>query len=311
MKCAICGNINNNELFSVKEMNFGYKTAFSYFECSSCGCLQLMDVPEDLSKYYPSNYYSFKNDNFLKKFLKRKWIEYLIFKNSFIGKFVSTKFQKTFFDEISKLNLTKETHVLDVGSGSGDLIVALNGMGFKKAIGIDPFIENNKYTYILKKTIQQMDYSEKFDLILFDHSFEHIPEQWNTLKLVLKLLSENGTCMIAIPLKNDYIWNLFGVNWVQIDAPRHLFLHTIKSFTILTEKCGLEIQDIIFDSNEFLFCGSEQYKNDISLMAENSYLINLKESIFSKEQVENFKLEAKKLNNDKLGDQAIFVIKKA
>ena len=310
MKCAICGNNDDNRPFSIKEMMFGYKTDFSYFECSSCGCLQLIDVPDDLGKYYSSDYYSFKKDNFLKKFLKKKWIEYLIFKNSYIGKFVSTKFQKTFFDEISKFNITKKTRVLDVGSGSGDLIVALNGMGFEKAIGIDPFIENNNEDFIIKKTIQQMDYSEKFDLILFDHSLEHIPEQLNTLKSVFNLLSENGTCMIAIPLKNDYIWNLFGVNWVQIDAPRHLFLHTIESFTILVEKCGLDISDIIFDSNEFLFYGSEQYKKDIPLMAENSYLINPKKSMFSKKQIENFKSESEKLNQEKLGDQAIFVLKK-
>ena len=39
-----------------------------------------------------------------------------------------------------------------------------------------------------------------------------------------------------IPVKSQTIWEKYGVNWSQIDAPRHFFLHTIKSFKILCSK---------------------------------------------------------------------------
>ncbi|WP_332912524.1 hypothetical protein [Algoriphagus boritolerans] len=46
---------------------------FRYAECLGCGSLQLDAVPEDLSVYYPSNYYSFiplQPSNLLKRILK-------------------------------------------------------------------------------------------------------------------------------------------------------------------------------------------------------------------------------------------------
>jgi hypothetical protein len=43
-------------------MQLGLREEFEYFECSKCGCLQIEEVPLDLSKYYPDNYYSYLVD---------------------------------------------------------------------------------------------------------------------------------------------------------------------------------------------------------------------------------------------------------
>ncbi|MCK9151634.1 class I SAM-dependent methyltransferase [Methanobacterium alcaliphilum] len=310
MKCTVCNNEINNTIFNIKEMMFGYKTVFRYFECHECGCLQLIDVPEDFSKYYAfKDYYSFKNDGIMKKFLKRKWIQYVLFKNSIIGKILSKKFKKSFFDIVALQNISKKTKILDVGCGSGDLIVALDGLGFDNVLGIDPYLEQSS-EILKKKNINHLDDADKFDLILFDHSFEHISDQSGTLNKIFNLLSEEGVCLIGMPIKNDYIWDLYGVNWVQIDAPRHVLLHTLKSFKILVEKSGLKICDIIFNSNELLFYGSEQYKQDIPLMDKKSYLINPERSIFSKKDIENFKTQSHKLNQKKSSDQCVFILKR-
>jgi hypothetical protein len=58
--CAICGNDADNRIFTAREMMFGLRESFDYLECSKCGCLQQLDVPEDLSRLY-DNYYSFDN----------------------------------------------------------------------------------------------------------------------------------------------------------------------------------------------------------------------------------------------------------
>ncbi|HJH26402.1 MAG TPA: hypothetical protein C5S37_06415 [Methanophagales archaeon] len=180
-------------------------------------------------------------------------------------------------------------------------------------VGVDPYIDEeviNRDVKILKKTIHELPDRQKFDLIISNHSFEHIPDQLETLVKVSKILSENGVCLIRMPVRTEYIWNRYGVNWVQIDAPRHFFLHTLKSFELLVKKSGLIIQDVIFDSTEFQFWGSEQYKRDISLMAENSYSVYPKKSIFTNEQIKEFKKMAKGLNMNKKGDQAAFYLTK-
>src|SRR4249920_2455956 len=57
--CAVCGNGEANQTYTVREMQWGMRDEFEYFECSKCGCLQIVDFPSDISKYYPTNYYSY------------------------------------------------------------------------------------------------------------------------------------------------------------------------------------------------------------------------------------------------------------
>jgi hypothetical protein len=85
----------------------------------------------------------------------------------------------------------------------------------------------------------------------------------------------------------------------------------MKSFELLVEKCGLVIRDIVFDSTEMQFWGSEQYKKGIPYWAENSYLLNAKKSIFSTKQIKEFRKTAKEININGQGDQAAFYLRKA
>ena len=48
--CAICGNQPNNTIHIAREMMFGLRDAFRYLECAACGCVQLLDVPSDMSR---------------------------------------------------------------------------------------------------------------------------------------------------------------------------------------------------------------------------------------------------------------------
>ena len=63
LKCKICWNENNNKLLEVREMMFGFKDKFNYFQCSQCNCLQILEIPSDMYKYYPETYYSFSKIN--------------------------------------------------------------------------------------------------------------------------------------------------------------------------------------------------------------------------------------------------------
>jgi len=163
---------------------------------------------------------------------------------------------------------------------------------------------------VYKKSIYDLPNNQKFDLIMFNHSFEHIYDQLQTIIKVYNLLSEDGACLIRMPIKTDYIWNRYGINWVQIDAPRHFFIHTPKSFELLVEQSELTIKERVYDSTEFQFWGSEQYKKGIPLNVENSYSVNPEKNIFTIEQIMEYKKLAKKLNESGQGDQAAFILKK-
>lgn len=316
MECRICNNDIGIKEFFLYEMMFGFRDKFTYFECPKCGCLQIAEIPKTMSKYYPSNYYSYKknlNRNFIKEIFKIKRDEYALFKKGFIGEVIYRKYPNHIFDMISIVKIHHNSRVLDMGCGTGSLLYSLNKMGFKNLVGVDPYIDEDIIEgniKILKKTIHDLPNNKKFDLIISNHSFEHISDQLETLVKILKILSENGACLLRMPIKTEYIWNHYDLNWVQIDAPRHFYLHTVKSFKLLVEKSGLKLHGIIFDSTEFQFWGSEQYKQNIPLKAENSYSVNPKKSIFTKEQIIKYKKLAKELNKSGQGDQAAFILKK-
>jgi len=298
-------------------MMFGFRDEFTYFECLRCDCLQIAKIPENMSKYYPLSYYSFKkvgnSKNFLRQILKVKRDKYTLFKKDFVGKIISKRYPNMFFDTISRIGLNYNSKILDVGCGAGNFLYSLSKIGFKNLVGVDPYLRKSTKEWNVKiynKSIRKLPDNEKYDFIIFNHSFEHIYEQLQTLIKVYKLLPEDGVCLIRMPIKTDYIWNCYGINWVQIDAPRHFFLHTLKSFELLVKKSGLSIQDIVFDSTEFQFWGSEKYKRDIPLNLENSYSINPKKNIFTLSEIEKFKKVAKELNTKKQGDQAVFFLQK-
>lgn len=318
MICKICGNINNNTSHLIKEMFIGTRDEFQYFECANCGCLQIKDVPIHLENYYPKDYYSFmfKKRNKLKRFFGRKRDSYIIFNKGLIGKVINYFAPNPFFKKIAKTNIDfdkKKTNILDVGCGSGIILQGFADMGFEQLTGVDPFIEKDieiKPVKIYKKYLEELSLDEQYDLIIFNHSFEHIFDQLNTLKNVFNLLSDDGILVISIPIKTDYIWKKYGVHWVQIDAPRHFILHTYKSFKILLKKGNLKIIKSNFDSWAFQFYGSEQYKKNIPLKSPESYYINPKNSIFTSKEIKEFTKLSKKLNCTMQGDSATFYISK-
>lgn len=316
MKCRICYNESDNQAVEVREMMFGLRDVFRYFQCSKCQCLQIEDIPQEMTKYYPDNYYSYSypqiSKNIIKKFLIKSRDNYVVFGKGLIGKILFSKFPRDDFRFLNSLTINKGTSILDVGCGAGALLYSLREIGMKKLLGIDPYnnenIEYGNGLLIQKKKIQEVN--SNWDVVMFHHSFEHIPDPFETLQAVAERLTPDGYCIIRIPIVSSYAWEHYGVNWVQIDAPRHIFLHSLKSLNILANKCGLKLCDVVYDSTAFQFWGSEQYIKDIPLRDERSYSENPNASLFSESEISAFANDAIQLNASKEGDQAIFYFRK-
>ena len=65
--CKICGNTYNNSIHLATERLLNLRDEFQYLECANCYCLQIVETPENLSKYYPGEYYSFRQPKFCLK----------------------------------------------------------------------------------------------------------------------------------------------------------------------------------------------------------------------------------------------------
>lgn len=327
MKCRICGNGNNNTSYEAKEMFLGLREKFTYFQCSICECLQIKEIPGDMSEYYPYSYYSFieeiptqyfqKSSNPLIIKLKSLRNDYAIFNKGTIGKLVYMLFPAEFVINTIKLYfssvglnklVSKNSRILDVGCGRGKLLHLLKEYGFNNSLGIDPFIdcdiEYSNGLRILKKHLVELE--ETFDLIMFHHSFEHIPNQIETITKISHLLSDNGTCLIRVPTVSSYAWGYYRENWIALDPPRHFYLHSLKSINILAEKGNFKIEKVVYDSTLQQFAGSEAYCEDIPLA---SIKFNFK-NLFNQQELNKFTVQSVKLNAEDRGDTAAFYLKK-
>ncbi len=319
--CIICENAGNNRVFTAREMMFGTRDTFDYFECSHCGTVQICQIP-NLAPYYPDDYLSFDSkveiaESFSRRFAAKFAGRYLLKGKDLIGKLVVDKkpWVKDHFPASMReypMEIDFNSRILDFGSGTGKLLQSLHYFGFKDLTGADAFIERDIFyptgVKIYKRGLGEFE--PAFDLIMLHHSFEHLPNPLESLRQARRLMHKDSYCLIRIPVAS-YAWQKYGVNWVQMDPPRHLFLYTENSFRLLAQNADMTIEHVTYDSGAFQFWGSELYVRDIPLLDERSYWTNHKAATFSPEQMTGWQKQADELNAQGKGDMACFYLRRA
>jgi 2-polyprenyl-3-methyl-5-hydroxy-6-metoxy-1,4-benzoquinol methylase len=294
-------------------MMLGLRDEFTYIECGQCGCLQLADPPKEMPKYYPNTYYSYANPRGLASFLKRQRASYARNGLNPFGALVAYLYgPDNAIRSVSRLKLKTDVRLLDVGCGSGGLLFNLKRMGFKNLTGVDPFlpasIERAGF-HLLKKELSELD--DEFEVVMLHHAFEHMDDPSSVLESLRRILSAEGIIILRIPLCDSYAWKHYGVNWHQLDAPRHFFLHTIKSMSILIERAQLVVSEMVYDSTLLQFVISEEYARNIAQSDKHSYVNDPFRSIFSLPDIRAFRRQCRQLNLDKNGDSACFYLRKS
>lgn len=150
--------------------------------------------------------------------------------------------------------------------------------------------------------IGELDSTNKYDFIMFSHSFEHMPDPKRILAKVKDLLSFNGICLIRIPICECEVWEKYQEDWYQIDAPRHYYLYTERALKNLCAEVGLEIFKVVYDSGVKQFVISEYYRKTKLSLKE------IEEKIIERD-LKQFRRRVRKLNKLKKGDQAAFYIR--
>lgn len=268
--CRICGAEGEFDTYLVREMMQGTKDEFHYFACDRCQCLQITDVPENLGEYYGKNYYSFQ---------------------------VSAQSDM----EFDKPVLHKEK-ILDVGCGGGAWLLQQAMEGWGNLYGCDPFLEQDRHygqrVSIRSCSIHEMDGDQTFDMIRMSDSFEHMTDPLEVLKSVRRLLKPDGILYMSIPTYPNIAFEKFETHWYQLDAPRHIFLHSKKSLAWLAQVSGMMISNIRYDSNDSQFIRSYFYQHGIPFFEQNQ----LVSQYFSEKDIERLKNEAVIWNKKEYGD---------
>lgn len=269
-KCRVCDQESDGKIVVAKEMMYENAGHFEYFECPNCGCLQIANIPDNLADFYSNKYYSFSTPTDTKT----------------LGKTA----------QVPK-------RILDIGCGSGELLSQLAKMGHKDLTGCDPFIEKDlsyeNGVKIFKKSVHEIE--GQFDLIMLNDSFEHMSDPHEVMDSLKKILAPKGIIKMTLPIYPNLAFDTYKENWYQLDAPRHILLHSRNSLEILADKHGLKIAQMVFDSNNSAILRSFLYQKGVTFWKQKPEEIF---NYFNKKQIEEINAKVAHANKKGYGDHA-------
>ena len=122
----------------------------------------------------------------------------------------------------------RQTRILDIGCGFGQMLLRLREKGYENLSGIDIGNESVEFCQSQQLNVCQIEsiasFAEKnagnFDLILMSHVLEHIPknEVIPTLESIKKMLAQGGSFIVMVPNAQSAT----GVYWMYEDFTHHL-----------------------------------------------------------------------------------------
>lgn len=263
IRCRSCGSTGNGRSLLISEVMFGLDVRFAYQECRECLSLNYADRHE-LSDHYPDDYYSISVDprTAFRAGLS-KWFATRLSESAVNGRGLLVGMTRVCVPVRKVRSLARIlsgvvqarasglsiVRALDVGTGSGVVPLCLSLSRNVVVTGIDPSMEVELKDEGL--TLSRVDMSSLdgiWDLIMFNHSLEHIADPLGALVWTKEHLAANGRVLVRIPTVTSDAYARFGTDWYQIDAPRHQLIPSLDGLATLVHRAGFRIESLKGDS---------------------------------------------------------------
>jgi SAM-dependent methyltransferase len=152
---------------------------------------------------------------------------------------------------------------LEVGCGAGELLAHFKTLGWE-TYGIDPSAAATaaaacRGAKVHTGTLADQPWAGTFDLIIFQHSLEHIPNPVGAVRAASELLAPGGRLIVDVPNWMSWQRRLFGNRWFVLDLPRHLQHFSPRALARLAERVGLEPRSVGTNSNAIATAYSVHY----------------------------------------------------
>ena len=291
-------------------MMFGLREQFRYGECSSCGSLWLVEPPSDLSRFYGDGYYSMAPGSARRVPAAWLWSTVLLaVPRRLAPRLRGKRGVRNFIVWLAGLGVSLSDPIADVGGGEGALLFDMAAHGFSDLWGFDPFIHADLDAgpvHLRRAGVGAMQ--EGFAAVMLHHSLEHMADPVEVLESIGSRLRPGGVVILRVPIAQSAAHRRYGVNWVGLDAPRHLSIPTEEGVRRAAERAGLRIEEASYDSYALQFWGSELYARDIPLRDPRSPAEASNET-FSARDIDAWESESSMLNASRRGDSAAFVLR--
>lgn len=154
---------------------------------------------------------------------------------------------------LRRSNMPVGGRVLDVGAGSGRLIVALRSAGWN-ALGIEPASRSSSQALARGLPVTQVcleDYTDSdLDAAVLWHVLEHVEDPRAALLRIAGWLKPGGGILVAVPLATSWQARLAGKTWWHWDVPRHRTHFSEQGLRTLGRDLGLDVERVHYFSWE-------------------------------------------------------------
>lgn len=247
--CACCGSSNSwSGLLKFPKFIFGAR--YEVYVCEVCGCGCTFPQPKLNESFYENN------GRYSELFLEHR--------NLYL------EFAYELLETLEPLGLPRGSKLLDIGCGSGALVEAAEANGFcAKGIDsnknvVDACRANGLDIYNIPVNKIPSVITEKQDVIVFSAVLEHLPDPYNALRAISKILSPNGCILISQADYTGMLPRLFPWFWYGWQPEEHYWHFSSESIATLVCRAGFKVSAIrrhslyhpwTFDSNPKRFVG--------------------------------------------------------
>ncbi len=156
---------------------------------------------------------------------------------------------------IVKKYITTPGRVLDIGASTGTMLDIFKETGWQ-TFGVEP---SASAKYAVKKGhkitndfFENAEFPrEYFDLVIMNHTLEHVKDAAVVLNKIFKILKKNGIVLIDVPNAGGLGSRLMGPRWPYRLPLEHTYQFTKASLSKLIKDAGFKI--VNFQSRSGLF----------------------------------------------------------
>lgn len=311
--CRFCGSGRVAAAYTAREMMYATGEPFTYHECAACGSVQIAEIPEDLARHYPADYYSYGDAAFPGGV--RGWMATQRLRRVFAGRGVAGAVLQALFPHQRPGVRQWLSHrgargvgrrILDVGCGSGKLLRELRRAGYTRLLGVDPFIPADLHhpdgVIVLRADVSDID--GEFDVVMMHHVLEHVPDPLSVLQAVARLLAPDGYALVRVPTVSSRAWDELRERWPQLDPPRHLAVPSLDGLREVARRAGLRVDEVVYDAEAWSAQAAELYAQGLP-MAE------IGRRTPPRARLRALRREARALNRAGRGDQVAAYLSRA
>lgn len=155
-------------------------------------------------------------------------------------------FENIFSKRVSKiLNFKTKGDVLDIGCSTGLFLSLFQKKGWN-VTGVEiskkaAEVAEKRGVEVLIKPFEEIRFTKKFDLIVLNHTLEHLKDPFDVVKKASQLLKPGGLLYIDLPNFASLSASIYKKNWTHLLPDEHLWHFTYKSLEIMLQKLGLKI----------------------------------------------------------------------